>query len=78
MEVANNYIPSYPEVMKLSDRDLNTIKNIYNNILKNNDSDLAYNTATKIQTVLKINSQHSNTIEFIETVLKDYNYLSTQ
>lgn len=78
MEVANNYVPSYPQVMKLSDRDLNTIKNIYNNILKNNDDDLAYNTALKIQTVLKITPQHSNNIEFIEIILKDYNFLSTQ
>jgi uncharacterized RDD family membrane protein YckC len=78
MEVANNYVPSYPQVMKLSDRDLNTIKNIYSNILKNNDYELANNTATKIQTVLKISPQHSDNVEFIETILKDYNFLSTQ
>lgn len=78
MEVANNYVPSYPQVMKLSDRDLNTIKSIYNNIVKNNDYDLANNTAIKIQTVLKITPQHTDSIEFIEAVLKDYNFLSTQ
>ncbi len=77
MEVEETYTVRYPEVMKLSDRDMNTIKNIHTNLLKNYDSYLAANTAAKIKSVLKIIS-NEEPIYFIETVLKDYNYLSTR
>lgn len=77
MEVEDNYTVQYPEVMKLSDRDLNTIKNIHNTLLKNYDFYLAENTASKIKSVLNIYS-NKEPIDFIESVLKDYNYLSTR
>ena len=28
MEVADNYVPSFPEIMRLSDKDINAIKSI--------------------------------------------------
>lgn len=77
METAVNYVPVYPEVMRLSDRDLNIIKSVYNTSLKKNDYALAERTAGKIETALKIhNKQHP--LEFLETLLKDYNHLSTR
>lgn len=77
VEVAETYTPKYPEVMRLSDRDLSTIKTIYNGIEKSGDYVLAAQIAAKIQSVLKINTSQSD-IEFIATVLKDYNFLSTR
>ena len=64
METAVNYVPVYPEVMRLSDRDLNIIKSVYNTVLKKNDYALAERTAGKIETALKIhNKQHP--LEFL-------------
>lgn len=77
VEVAETYTPKYPEVMRLSDRDLSTIKTIYNGIEKSGDYVLASQIASKIQGVLKITTTQ-NDFEFIETVLKDYNFLSTR
>lgn len=77
MEVADNYIVLYPEVMRLSDKDLNTVRKIYNNLLKNYDSQLAYNTSSKIISVLNIKT-NQEPVPFFETLLKDYNYLSTR
>lgn len=77
MVVEDNYTVQYAEVMKLSDRDLNTIKSIYNNLLKRYDNILANNISNKIQSVLNI-STNQEPIDFIETVLKDYNFLSTR
>jgi uncharacterized RDD family membrane protein YckC len=54
MEVEENYVPKYPEVMKLSDRDMNMVKNIYNTVLKKDDYQLAARTADKIASVLRI------------------------
>jgi len=63
--------------MRLSDRDLNIIKSVYSTVLKRNDYALAERTAEKIETALKIRStQHP--LAFLETLLKDYNYLSTR
>jgi len=77
METEENYIPLFPEVMRLTDRDLNIIKSVYSTVLKKNDYALAERTAEKIEMALKIhNKQHPLT--FLETLLKDYNYLSTR
>jgi hypothetical protein len=77
MEVADSYVVLYPEVMRLSDKDLNTVKNIYNNLLKKYDYQLAYNTSNKITAVLSIKT-NQEPLSFFETLLKDYNYLSTR
>ncbi|MFL9485134.1 RDD family protein [Chitinophagaceae bacterium LWZ2-11] len=77
VEVEDTYIPKYPEVMQLKDKDLSTIKTIYNNALKRNDFNLAYQTAEKVKSHLKISSSQEP-IDFLETVLKDYNFLSAK
>jgi uncharacterized RDD family membrane protein YckC len=78
MEIENNYVPQYPEVMKLSDRDMNVIRNIYNTAYKKSDYALAGRTADKIRGVLHIQYNDTEPIEFLEVLLKDYNYLSTK
>ncbi|HVX49597.1 MAG TPA: RDD family protein [Chitinophagaceae bacterium] len=77
METAESYVPVYPEVMRLSDRDLNIIKSVYSTVLKKNDYALAERTAEKIETALKIHNRQSP-LDFLETLLKDYNHLSTR
>ena len=77
MEIEENYIPLYPEVMKLSDRDINMIKNIYDSLLKKYNYDLAERTAYKILTALGITTKQ-DAQSFLETLLKDYNHLSTK
>lgn len=72
-EVESTYQPLYPQVMQLSDRDINTLKSIINNVRKKNDYDLAMRIADRIKSKLKLDSnQHS--LEFLETLLKDYNF----
>lgn len=77
MEVEETYQVKYPEVMRLSDKDLNTVRNIYNILSKKHDYQLANNTANKITSVLNI-STNQDPIDFLETLLKDYNFLSTR
>lgn len=77
MEVEDNYTVLYPQVMKLSDKDLNTVRNIYNILTKKNDYQLAQNTAMKIINVLNIKT-NQEPVDFLETLLKDYNFLSTR
>jgi uncharacterized RDD family membrane protein YckC len=78
MEVNHaNYKVKFPEVMRLSDRDINTIKNVLRQTEKTNQYDMCNRVAMKVQTVLKVSSDmYAN--DFLEKILEDYNYLSTK
>lgn len=73
--VADDYIPSYPQVMQLSDRDINTLKSILTAAQKNSDLVLAANTSQKIKDHLHIETNMAP-FDFLSVLLKDYNYLS--
>lgn len=75
--VADNYIPSYPQIMQLSDKDINAIKSILESSRKRGDFTMAENAGQKIKTHLQIVSDLPP-LEFLDVLLKDYNYLSTK
>ena len=75
--VADNYVPSYPQIMQLSDKDINAIKSIYESARRRGDHSMAETAATKIITHLQIQTQLPP-LEFLDVLLKDYNYLSTK
>ncbi len=72
-----NYSVTFPEVLKLSDRDINTIKNVVSLYHKEYNTETCDRLALKVQEVLEI---HSNmySINFLETLLADYNYLANK
>lgn len=76
-EVTDDYIPQFSSVMQLTDRDLNVIKTILDTSTKKKDYEMAMAASEKIKTHLKIQTTLS-AYEFLETLLKDYNYLSTK
>jgi hypothetical protein len=73
----NNYVVKYPEVLKLSDRDINTIKNVVSMFYKNHNTQTCGRVAMKVQEVLKIQTD-MYAIDFLEKLLADYNYLATK
>lgn len=77
METEEKYVPLYPEVMRLSDRDINMVKNILNSLEKKYNYDLADRTTWKICNALNITTKQMP-IDFLETLLKDYNHISTK
>jgi len=76
-EVADSYQPSFPQIMQLSDRDINAIKSILETARKKGDYNMAASAAEKIKSHLKIETQMS-AFEFLDLLLKDYNYLSVK
>jgi uncharacterized RDD family membrane protein YckC len=72
-----DYIVQFPEVMKLTDRDINTIKSILDVAVRKNDFQLAVSAAEKIKNHLKITTTLSP-FDFLEKVMMDYNYISTK
>ncbi|WEK33446.1 MAG: RDD family protein [Candidatus Pseudobacter hemicellulosilyticus] len=75
-EVEDSYKPTYPQVMQLSDRDINTLKSIIESIRRKGDPYLALRIADRIKSKLRIQSEQDS-FEFLQALLKDYNYYST-
>jgi hypothetical protein len=78
MQIDNkNYEVMFPQVMRLSDNDINTIKTVVTQAKKRRNDDLGYRVEYKIKSVLQIESSLS-TLDFLEKLLEDYNYLATK
>ena len=75
LDIEQSYIPSFPEVMKLSDRDINSLKSILDTARRKHDYKLAEMASEKIKNHLHIETSLSP-FDFLEVLLKDYNYLS--
>lgn len=73
----HNYQVMFPQVMQLSDRDINTIKSVINNSHNKNGMQLAQRTADRVKSALKIDTD-TETVIFLEKLLQDYNYLATK
>ncbi|PZR26174.1 MAG: hypothetical protein DI535_15130 [Citrobacter freundii] len=76
-EVEDSYTPAFPQIMRLSDRDINAIKSILQSSLRKNDYVMASAAADKIRNHLKIETD-MDPQQFLEVLLKDYNYLSVK
>ena len=72
-----DYVVTFPQVLKLSDRDINTIKNVVNLYHKEHNTQTCDRLACKVQEVLNIRTEMYS-LSFLETLLADYNYLATK
>jgi uncharacterized RDD family membrane protein YckC len=78
-EVNEGYVPLYPAIMKLNDRDISMIKNILDTVRRSHNYDLANRTAERIKAVTGITEVYEyDSMDFMETLLKDYNYLAVE
>jgi len=75
-EIETTYKPKYPQVMQLTDKDVNTLKSIINAVRKRNDYELAHRISERIQSKLKIQADEDS-LSFLQRLMKDYNYYST-
>ena len=73
----SDYKVMFPQVMRLSDRDINTIKGVLTQAGKRNNYDMCNRVAMKIKEVLQINTD-MYVDQFLEKLLADYNYLATK
>ncbi len=78
MQINNqDYRVMFPDVMRLSDRDINTIKNVVTQAQKKGNYDMCNRVAMKVKEVLKITT-NLDSPDFLEKLLADYNYLATR
>jgi uncharacterized RDD family membrane protein YckC len=72
-----DYRVVFPEVMRLSDRDINAIKAVLTQTRETGRFETAHRIASRIKDVLKIESRLEVT-DFLEKLLDDYNFLATK
>jgi len=73
-EIGDAYLPIYPLVIKLSDNDMRIIKDTFLIAEKNNDAETIDKLTKKIESVTGIKNQSGHQIDFIKTIMKDYNF----
>lgn len=73
-EIGNEYVPTYPAVIKLSDNDMRIIKDTFVLAKSKNDVETITKLRQKIETVCEIKNQSGNNNDFLKTILKDYNF----
>lgn len=74
-QVTEDHTPSFPQILQLSDRDINALKSILEASKRHQDYTLAERAAEKLKSHLHIESSLP-AFEFLEVLLKDYNYLT--
>jgi len=72
--ISTQYVPTYANVIRLSDNDVRIIKETFTTARKFSDYKTLIKLRSKIQEVTEIKSIHKSDTEFIDTVLKDYNF----
>jgi uncharacterized RDD family membrane protein YckC len=73
-EINDDYKPTYPLVIKLSDNDVRIIKENFIRAKAEKNTDLFLKLSEKIETVTGIKNQSGNQVDFIKTIIKDYNF----
>ncbi|HEX8279259.1 MAG TPA: RDD family protein [Segetibacter sp.] len=74
---AATYSVTYPEVINLKDRDVQLIKEIILSVMRTGNPVLATRAQHKIEEVLRVKSRHSDPISFLQSILADYNHLTS-
>lgn len=73
-ELEDSYQPTYPNVIRLSDNDARIIKETFLTAKASRDFPTLIRLRKKIIEVIEIKMVERTDIDFIETILKDYNY----
>ena len=73
-ELEDTYQPTYPNVIRLSDNDARIIKETFTTAKASRDYATLIKLRKKIIEVVEIKVVNENDLQFIETILKDYNY----
>jgi len=76
-EVSDTYEPKFLMVTKLTDKDVRLIKETYQIALRSHDFKTLTLLRKKVESVLEVESDLYDK-QFIDTILKDYNYYTQE
>ena len=72
-ELPVDYVPKFPQVTIFKDREMQTIKELFDAAKRNGDHNVILSLSNRIKKVTEIMSD-LKPIEFVDIVIKDYNY----
>uniref|UniRef100_UPI004049E42A RDD family protein n=1 Tax=Gelidibacter sp. TaxID=2018083 RepID=UPI004049E42A len=73
-DIETTYVPTYPSVIRLSDNDARIIKETFLTAKATRDYQTLIKLRKKIVEVIDVKQEDGNDMQFIDTILKDYNY----
>ncbi|MEP6514164.1 MAG: RDD family protein [Parafilimonas sp.] len=73
-----NYTVTYPEVINLTDKDMQLIKEVIQNVQQTGNTMLAVEAMRKVEAVLNIKNKNQEPLNFLYTVILDYNHLASR
>ena len=77
VDLSQNYIPTFSQVTTLSDKDLQTIKELFLKAKRNDNHNTILKIHSKIIELTDITTD-MNPVDFIDTIIKDYNFYTQQ
>ena len=72
-EIPKDYVPTYSQVMVLNDKDMQLIKNLYDEAVKNGNHNIILNLHNRLIKVMDIEPKEKP-VDFVSKVIEDYNY----
>ncbi len=76
--VEEEYVPVFHNVNELSDRDMELVHEVLITFNKTNNPDLIYTMAARISSHLSLSiPEGMNELNFLRTIVKDYNYITS-
>ncbi len=76
-DIPEDYVPTFPQVTTLSDTDIQSIKEMYSTAKRKGNHNVIVKLHNKIIQITDIKTE-LKPIEFIDIVIKDYNYYTQQ
>lgn len=76
-DLPNDYVPQFPQVTVFTDKEMGTIKDLYDNARRNGDHNVILSLSIRIKKVTQITST-MQPLEFVSVVIKDYSYYTQQ
>ncbi len=71
-ELSESYKIRFPEVYRLSDRDINIVKDNFTSALKSNNYDVLQKLTRKLEEIMDVKSDGLGNIDFIQVVIQDH------
>ncbi len=77
VDIPDNYMPRYPQVTLLKDRDIQNIKSVYKKAKIQGNHRVIISLSEKISKILEVNPEELPE-EFVQNVLRDYSFYTQQ
>ncbi|WP_353777705.1 RDD family protein [Winogradskyella sp. 3972H.M.0a.05] len=72
-DLPNDYVPKYSQVLVLSDKDMQTVKTLYDDAVRKGNHNIILNLNNRLVELMDV-VPNEKPVDFIAIVIKDYNY----